>query len=117
MTSQQGYGAPVDTDDISSALESTLLLRLALNVLWNGLPEGMTTGPVRDALETIHNRINEIETAGLRRWGPSRALPHRPTPQPGQPARATDHGQDNHSRPHPRRPRNARGTERRRLPG
>jgi hypothetical protein len=69
MTSQRGYGAPVDTDDISSALESTRLLRLALNVLWDGLPEGMTTGQVREALETIHKRINEIEAAGLRRWG------------------------------------------------
>jgi hypothetical protein len=49
--SNGGYGVPVDTDDVSSALESTRLLRLA-NVLWDGLPDDMNQGPVRDTLET-----------------------------------------------------------------
>jgi hypothetical protein len=70
MNSQRGYGVPVDTDEISSALESTRLLRLALNVLWDGLPNDMSAaGPVRDAMETIHSRINEIEATSLRTWG------------------------------------------------
>jgi hypothetical protein len=65
----QGYGVAVDTDDVSSALESTRLMRLALNVLWDGLPGDMTTGPVRDALQSIHDRITQIEAADLRRYG------------------------------------------------
>jgi len=63
-----GYGVPVDTDEVSSALESTRL-RLALNVLWDALPNGMSAGPVRDALETTHDQINETESAELRRLG------------------------------------------------
>ena len=58
ISSERGYGVPVDTDEVSSTLESARLLRLALNVLWDGLPNDMTTGPVGDALESIHNRIN-----------------------------------------------------------
>jgi hypothetical protein len=70
MSSEGGYGVPVDTDDVSSALESTRLLRLALNVLWDGLPSDMSmTGPVRDALESIHDRLNQVEAGGLRRYG------------------------------------------------
>jgi hypothetical protein len=69
-TSERGCGAPVDTDDISSALEPGRLLRLALNVLWDGLPNDMSAeGPVRDAMQTIHNRINKIEADGLRARG------------------------------------------------
>jgi hypothetical protein len=38
--------------------------------MWDGLPNDMTaTGPVRDALESIHDRINQIEDTGLRMWG------------------------------------------------
>jgi hypothetical protein len=70
MSSERGYGVPVDTDGVSSALESTRRLRLALNILWDELPDELNlAGPVRDALESIHDRINEVETAGLRRYG------------------------------------------------
>ena len=68
-SSDREYGVPVDTDEVSSALESTRMLRLALNVLWDGLPNGMSTGPIRDALETIHDQISEAESADLRRFG------------------------------------------------
>ena len=66
---KHGYGVPVDTDEVSSALESTRLLRLALNVLWDELPDEEGAGPVRDALETIHDRINRAESAELRKLG------------------------------------------------
>ena len=69
MNSKQGYGAYVDTEQVSSPLESTRLLRLALNVLWNELPPGTNTEPVHDALLSIHDRITEIETGELRMWG------------------------------------------------
>jgi len=69
MSSQQGYGAYVDTEDVSSPLESTRVLRLALNVLWSDLPPGSDTEPVHEALTSIHDRITAIETGELRLWG------------------------------------------------
>ena len=68
-SSERGDGAPVDTDEVTAALESTRRLRLALNMLWDELPNDMTTGPVHDLLTSIHDRINKIESAGLRTWG------------------------------------------------
>jgi hypothetical protein len=67
--SKQGYGAYVDTEDVSSPLESTRVLRLALNVLWSNMPPDMDTEPVHDALRSVHDRITEIETGALRRFG------------------------------------------------
>jgi hypothetical protein len=72
MSGERGYGVRVDMNDISSTLNSTRVLRLALNVLWDSLdslPPDTDSGPVGDALKSVHNRINEIETAGLRLWG------------------------------------------------
>ena len=69
MSSKQGFGSYVDTENVSSLLESTRLQRLALNVLWNELPPGTDTEPMHDALLSIHDRITEIETGELRRWG------------------------------------------------
>ena len=69
MSSNQEYSAYVDTEDVSGPLESTRLQRLALNVLWDELPPGTNTEPVHDALLSIHDRITEIETGELRRWG------------------------------------------------
>jgi hypothetical protein len=68
-SSKQGYGAYVDTEEVSSPLESTRVQRLALNVLWSELPLAADTGPVQDALTTIHDAINEVETGELRMWG------------------------------------------------
>jgi hypothetical protein len=72
MSSKQGYGVPVNTDGVSSTLESTRRLRLALNVLWDEwdeLPPDVNTEPVRETLQSIHDQINAIETDGLRLWG------------------------------------------------
>jgi hypothetical protein len=70
VSSERGYGLPVDTDGVTAALESTRLLRLALNSLWNQLPGDLNqAGPVQDALKSIHDQINEVETADLRRYG------------------------------------------------
>ena len=69
MSSERGYGVPVDADDVSATLESTRVLRLALNVLWDGLSLDAETGPVPETLTSIHNRINKTEATGLRTWG------------------------------------------------
>jgi hypothetical protein len=72
MSKERVYGVPVDTGNISSTLESTRLLRLALNVLWDGwdgLPSDANTQAVREMLPIIHDRINAIEIDGLRLWG------------------------------------------------
>jgi hypothetical protein len=69
MSGKQGYGAYVDTEEVSSPLESTRVLRLALNVLWNDLPPGTDTEPVHEALTYIHDRITAIETDELRLFG------------------------------------------------
>ena len=69
MSSKQGFGSYVDTENVSSLLESTRLQRLALNVLWNELPPGTDTEPMHDALLSIHDRITEVETGELRRCG------------------------------------------------
>jgi hypothetical protein len=68
VSSEPGYGVPVDADDVSAALESTRVLRLALNVLWDGLSPDAATGPVPEILTGIHDRISEIEATGLRTW-------------------------------------------------
>jgi hypothetical protein len=72
MSSERGYGVPVDMDRISSGLESARVLRLALNVLWDSLdslPPDADSGPVGDALKSVHDRINVIEADGLRLSG------------------------------------------------
>ena len=56
MSNERGYGVPVDTDGVSPALESTRLLRLALNTLWDELPDDLNrAGPVRAAADSIHD--------------------------------------------------------------
>lgn len=82
---KRGYDLPVDTDEVSAAPESARVLRLALNVLWNGRPNGMDEGPMRDALESIRGWINEVESASLRRLDSGAALPHYPAHQSGGP--------------------------------
>ena len=72
MSRMAGYGVPVDIEAVSSSLDSTRLMRLALNVLWDGLDElpGETaTESVADALASVHDLINEAESADLRIFG------------------------------------------------
>jgi transcriptional regulator with XRE-family HTH domain len=70
VNANREFSMAVDAEEVSSSLESTRRLRLALNVLWDDLPGDMNAAePVRGAMETIHDRINEIESAELRRQG------------------------------------------------
>jgi hypothetical protein len=70
MSSERGYGGHVNTEQVSQPLDATRVLRLALNVLWDGLPDEMTAaGSVYDALAAIHDWINEAESAELRARG------------------------------------------------
>jgi hypothetical protein len=62
MSHKTGYGVPVDIEAVSSSLDSTRLMRLALNVLWNGLdefPGDKTTESMADALASVHDLIND----------------------------------------------------------
>lgn len=52
MSSQRRYGAPV-----------------ALNVLWDDLPDDMNDTLVRQALQTIHERITQAKAIALRTQG------------------------------------------------
>jgi hypothetical protein len=68
----RGYGARFDTDEISSSLGSTRRLRLALNVLCDGLddlPDETSKGTVTDALRAVHDQVNQAETRALRMLG------------------------------------------------
>jgi hypothetical protein len=72
MSHKTGYGVPVDIEAVSSSLDYTRLMRLALNVLWNGLdefPGDKTTESVADALASVHDLINDAESANLRIFG------------------------------------------------
>ena len=70
MSSERGYGDSVNTEEVSQPLEATRVLRLALNVLWNGLPDEMgASGSVHDALAAVHDWINQAESAELRARG------------------------------------------------
>jgi hypothetical protein len=69
VSSERGYGAYVDTEDVSAPLESTRVLRLALNVLWDRLSPEAETGPLFEVLTSIHDRINAKENDELRLLG------------------------------------------------
>src|ERR1700722_12292391 len=88
MSSKQGYGVPVNTDGVSSTLESTRRRSLALNVLWDEwdeLPPDVNTEPVREMLQGIHDQINAIETDGLRLRGQAEHQCHLVSADPGRP--------------------------------
>ena len=59
----------MDTEDVSSPLESTRVLRLALSVLWDNLPSEMNTEVMHDTLMSIHDRITGIEIDALSMFG------------------------------------------------
>lgn len=69
MNGRPAYGTDVDADEVSAALEPARVLRLALNVLWDGLPDRVSRGPAREALEAVCRHLNEVEEAALRRSG------------------------------------------------
>ena len=69
MNSERGYGADVELDGISGALEPTGTLRLALDVLRANLLPEMVTPTIEDALWDIHERLCAAELAALRTYG------------------------------------------------
>lgn len=72
MSSKPGRGTAVNIYEVSRLLEPTRRMRLALNVLVDGLCEmhsSATTEPMDDALRVVHDKLTEIETTSLLRSG------------------------------------------------
>jgi hypothetical protein len=66
----KGYGAHVDPDNVSGALGSARRLRLALNLLWDGLDEEVgVPGAITDGLRAANNFITGMEESALTRYG------------------------------------------------
>lgn len=63
------HGAYVDTDELAVILNKTRVLRLALNVLYDDLPDHVKRGPVEDALVKIHDHLTQEETTALAVFG------------------------------------------------
>jgi len=59
------YGAYVDINELGAALDSTRVLRLALNILWDHLPGGIP----QEAFTKIHDRLTQDETRALTQCG------------------------------------------------
>jgi len=62
-------GGYVDTNELGAVLDATRVRRLALNVLYDGLPGDLMRGPVEDALATLHDRLTQDETRALTQCG------------------------------------------------
>lgn len=65
MNNDREYGTRIDADEISSVLEPTRILRLALEVLWGSVPADMETDAIQKALNEIHEGICARELKGL----------------------------------------------------
>ena len=62
----RGY---VDTSELAALLDETRVRRLALNVLYDGLPRDLMGGPVEDAIAALHDRLTQDETRALTQCG------------------------------------------------
>ena len=68
--SGKGYGAHVDPENVSEALDSARRLRLALNVLRDGLNEQVgVPGVITEGLYAASDFITEMEEAALTQSG------------------------------------------------
>jgi hypothetical protein len=68
--SGNGYGAHVDPDNVSEALGSARRLRLALNLLWDGLDEEAgVPGVITKGLHAASDFITQMEEAALTEFG------------------------------------------------
>jgi hypothetical protein len=63
------HGAYVDVDELARTLDKTRVLRLALNVLYDDLPDRVTRGSVEDALVKVHDHLTKEETTALTAFG------------------------------------------------
>jgi hypothetical protein len=81
------YGSYVNTNELARTLDETRVLRLALNVLYDGLPRDITRGPVEDTLATIHDHLTErFKQVGPRPRGFCRAATSGVRSPPGKQA-------------------------------
>jgi hypothetical protein len=69
--------APV-LDEIESALQVAVMLRLALNTLQSEMPAAWETGSVYAGLETLRENLRELELREIRRLGPQEYLLIKP---------------------------------------
>jgi hypothetical protein len=71
-------------DDIQGALYVPAQLRLALNTLQSEIPPELMAGGVREMLNTLRERLEELELREIRRVGPQEYLLIKPlTPDVG----------------------------------
>jgi hypothetical protein len=79
----------VNLNELGRALDETRVLRLALNVLYDGLPDDVTRVPVEDALVKVHDHLTESESRALTQWG---FAEHYVVIRPFSPVRLPDEG-------------------------
>jgi hypothetical protein len=65
-------------DEIQGALYVPAKLRLALNTLQGEMPPELETGSVRAVLNTLREKLQELELQEIRRWGPHEYLLIKP---------------------------------------
>jgi hypothetical protein len=75
----EGTSMPIPIlDDIQTALQVPSMLRLALNTLRDEMPVKWATDSVREALNTVWEKLEELELQEIRRAGPQEYLLIKP---------------------------------------
>src|SRR6266436_1102597 len=75
----KGVGMPTPIlDDIQAALQVPAMLRQALNTLQSEMPPEWETGSVNEVLNTLRERLEELELREIRRAGPAEYLMIKP---------------------------------------
>jgi hypothetical protein len=75
----KGTSMPIPIlDDIQTALQLTSKLRRALDTLQGEMPTKWETGSVNEALNTLREKIEELELQEIRRFGPQEYLLIKP---------------------------------------
>jgi hypothetical protein len=65
-------------DDIQTALQVPATLRLALNTLQGEMPPELESGGVRETLNALRGKLEEMELQEIRRAGPQEYLLIKP---------------------------------------
>jgi hypothetical protein len=65
-------------DDIQTALQVPATLRLALNTLQGEMPPELENGGVRETLNALRDKLEEMEIQEIRRVGPQEYLLIKP---------------------------------------
>ena len=75
----KGNSMPIPIlDDIQEALQVPSMLRQALNTLQSEMPAKWETGSVNEVLNTLREKLEELELQEIRRFGPHEYLLIKP---------------------------------------